>query len=343
MEGLKTPSDKENIVNKAPTVPIMDMLSKIHLTLRRYENIMISISGGSDSAIMTDAILRIIVYYPDIKATFVFFNTGLEYDATKRHLKELEEKYGIKIEWVPPVLPIPTCCKKYGLPFWSKAVSENIYRLQKHNFKWEDKPFDVLIQEHPRCRSALKWWCNKHPKKKNGKESALNIAYAPYLKEYIIAHPPPFRVSAKCCEKAKKLPSAKYEAQHDFDLVCTGVRKLEKGARAIVHKNCYTINTDKTDTFRPVFWLSDEDKQDYKKHYKLRYSDCYEIWGMKRTGCCGCPFGKEFEQELELMKKYEPKLYRAAMKIFGPSYEYTRGYYLFRENMKMLNKKGASK
>jgi hypothetical protein len=55
---------------------------------------------------------------------------------------------------------------------------------------------------------------------------------------------------------------------------------------------------------------------------------------MKRTGCPGCPYGKEFEQELEFMQKYEPKFYRAAWKIFGASYEYTRGYLEFRDEMK---------
>ena len=56
------------------------------------------------------------------------------------------------------------------------------------------------------------------------------------------------------------------------------------------------------DEYRPIFWFSDDTKSIYKEHYNLRYSDCYEIWGMKRTGCAGCPFGKRFEEELDLIK-----------------------------------------
>lgn len=319
-----------DVVCQAPTQELLDMFSKAWAEIKYHKKIMVAISGGSDSDILMDVFCRL---DPEKKVTFVYFNTGLEYAATKRHLRELEEKYGVTIEWVDPILPIPTCCRKYGAPFWSKQVSEYIYRLQRHGFKWEDKPFDELIQEYPNCRAALRWWCNDWPKKDNGGESVFNIAYIPWLKEFMVANPPQFAISAKCCEKGKKEPAAKYEASHDFDLNCTGVRKAEGGARANRFKNCFTAKPSGADAYRPLFWLTDSDKQDYKEHYGVVNSDCYEVWGMKRTGCPGCPYGKEFEQELELMQKYEPKFYRAACKIFGDSYEYTRKFLQFREEM----------
>lgn len=66
----------------------------------------------------------------------------------------------------------------------------------------------------------------------------------------------------------------------------------------------------------------------------MRYSDCYEVYGMTRTGCAGCPFASKFEDELKIIKKYEPKLYNAVNKFFGPSYEYTRRYREFKELFK---------
>ena len=325
-----------DVVEEAPPGPILDMFSKAWSVMIRHEKIMVAISGGSDSDVILDALHRL---DPDKRVTYVYFKTGMEYDATKRHLKELEEKYDIKIEEVDPILPIPTCCRKYGVPFWSKRVSEMVYRLQKHNFKWEDKPFEVLLQEYPRCRAALRWWCNDYPTRDNGGESSLNIRYAPYLKEYMVANPPPMKMSAKCCQKAKKDPSAKYENEHDFDLVCTGLRKAEGGDRALFTTCFSQHNNGRADSFRPIFWFTDADKQEYKITYGIVNSDCYEIWGMKRTGCPGCPYGKEFEQELELMQKWEPKFYKAALKIFGDSYDYTRGYLRFREEMKKLYSK----
>lgn len=325
-----------DVVCKAPTAPILDALSKAWAEIKHHEKIMVAISGGSDSDVLMDIFHRLDL---EKKATYVYFNTGMEYAAMKRHLRELEEKYNIKIEWVDPVLPIPTCCRRYGVPFWSKQVSEYIYRLQRHWFTWEDRPFDELIKEFPKCRAALRWWCNDWPRKDNGKESAFNIAYIPWLKEFMVANPPQFAISAKCCEKAKKEPAAKYEASHAFDLNCTGVRKAEGGARANF-KTCFTEKSTGADTYRPIFWLTDKDKQDYKEHYGVVNSDCYEVWGLTRTGCPGCPYGKDFELELELMQQYEPKFYKAACTIFGDSYEYTRNFMQFREDMK--NKQGGA-
>ena len=94
------------------------------------------------------------------KTDFYFFDTGLEYRATHDHLDFLEKKYGITINRVRAKKSIPTCIREYGAPFWSKFASEMIYRLQKHGFKWEDKPFDELYKEYPKCKTALEWWCN---------------------------------------------------------------------------------------------------------------------------------------------------------------------------------------
>lgn len=59
----------------------------------KYKNILCSISGGSDSDVMLDIVWRC---DKDNKVTYVWFDTGLEYQATKDHLKYLEEKYNIK-------------------------------------------------------------------------------------------------------------------------------------------------------------------------------------------------------------------------------------------------------
>lgn len=57
---------------------------------------------------------------------------------------------------------------------------------------------------------------------------------------------------------------------------------------------------------------------------------------MTRTGCAGCPFGSKFEEELEIIEKYEPKLHKAINNIFKDSYEYTRQYREFKKNYKAL-------
>ena len=65
--------------------------------------------------------------------------------------------------------------------------------------------------------------------------------------------------------------------------------------------------------------------------FPIENSKCYTNYGLKRTGCAGCPFGRDFEKELEIIERYEPKLFKAVNNIFGDSYEYTRQYKEFRK------------
>lgn len=302
---------------------------KCWYTIRDHEKIICSVSGGWDSDIMLDLIIRC---GGKEKTTFVFNNTGLEYDATKEHIRYLEQKYGIKIKILNPEKAIPVCCKEYGVPFWSKYVSGMLSRLQKHGFKWEDEPLDVLLEKYPKCRSALRFWCNDF-KTENGRTSKFNIEYVKRLKEFIIKFPPKIAFSAACCEWSKKKPAKSFLLKNGFDLNCTGVRKAEGGTRSTSYHSCYDQNFHGPDNYRPLFWWTGLDKESYTKRFNIVRSDCYEEWGIERTGCAGRPFGKDFEQELELVQQYEPKRYKAMISVFGESYEYTRKFLKFREQM----------
>lgn len=322
-------SKLDELMKQSPTIAILDsfVITNNKLKNPNYENIVASISGGADSDLVLDILSKL---DSDKKVQYIFFDTGLEYQATKDHLKYLEDKYGIEIKVEKAVKPIPTCCRTYGQPFLSKQVSEWIERLQKHNFKWEDKPFEELLKEYPKCKAALKWWCNKW-----GEKSKFNISYNKWLKEFMIANPPKDKFSNKCCHYAKKLVAQKYKEANDIHLSITGVRKSEGGARASAYKNCFTSRQDdgQADEFRVIFWYKEDDKRAYEVEFDITHSKCYTEYGLKRTGCAGCPFGGDFEQELEVIKEHEPKLYKAVNNIFGDSYEYTRKYREFVKNM----------
>lgn len=298
-------------------------------TVKDHSKIMCSISGGYDSDIMLDMIERCGGHG---KTSYVFNNTGLEYEATKRHLEQLKQWYGIEIIETKPQKAIPTCVREYGVPFWSKYVSGMISRLQKHGFQWEDEPFDVLWARYPRCKAALRWWCNDF-KSRSGKPSRFNIEYAKGLKEFMLQNPPGFAISPRCCDFVKKAPAHELLKSGGFDLNCTGIRRAEGGARSTAYTSCYDAVFCGADNFRPLFWATDREKDLYRQHFKIRRSDCYELWGMGRTGCAGCPFGKDFEEELRLAEQYEPKMHTAMLAIFGQSYDYTRQYLAFREAM----------
>jgi 3'-phosphoadenosine 5'-phosphosulfate sulfotransferase (PAPS reductase)/FAD synthetase len=294
-----------------------------------YDKIKCSISGGADSDVMLDIVWKC---DKDNKVDYIWFDTGLEYQATKDHIKSLEKKYGIEIKPYKAIKPIPLTCKQYGQPFLSKRVSDYMSRLQKHNFKWEDRPFEELYKEYPKCKGALQWWCNEWDD-----SSSFNIKRNKWLKEFIVENPPQFLISDKCCKYAKKDVGNKCVKENGYELDIIGVRKAEGGNRAKVYKTCFDNNGD-WDNYRPLFWYKNEDRQRYEEHYGVTHSECYTVYGLRRTGCPGCPFGRDFEYELEVIQEYEPKFYKAVMNIFGDSYEYTRMYRKFCEEMKQKEK-----
>ena len=310
---------------------IVDSIYKANTVLRSHFNIACSISGGKDSDIMLDLIHKL---DEDGNVRYIWFDTGLEYQATKGHLDYLELMYDITIERIKAKKPIPTACKQYGQPFLTKNISEMIYRLQSHDFKWKDKPYEELIQEYPNCKVALMWWCNKHPNAKNNPVSMFNINYKKFLKEFLIDNPPWFKISNKCCSYAKKKVSESFIADNNIDLMITGIRRAEGGARACAYKNCFTENQSGCDFYRPLFWYLPDDEKDYDAMFNISHSECYEKWGMKRTGCVGCPFSQTLESELSLLLQHEPKLYKAATSVFADSYKYTRMYRDFVKQMK---------
>ena len=313
---------------------VFDSFSKAYSVINnpKYQRIICSISGGSDSDVMLDLIYRC---DKEHKVRYVWMDTGLEYKATKEHIAFLEKKYNISVERYRGV-PIPLTTRKFGQPCISKNAAEYIYRLQLHDFKWEDKPFEELLEEYPNCKSALEWWCNKKISPR------LNISWNKYLKEFMVANPPRFKISAKCCLYSKEKVAADIYTNENCHLGIVGLRKAEGGVRSVRFHNCISLKPEGgCDEYRPLFWFKNKDKADYEKTFEVKHSECYSKYCLPRTGCACCPFGLGFEQELEVARQYEPNLYTAANNIFGDSYEYTRKYRRFVElmNQERPNKK----
>lgn len=287
----------------------------------KYKTILVSVSGGSDSDVVIDICERV---RERDNLKYIWFDTGIEYKATKEHIKYLEKKYGIEIIRFNPIKTIPKSCREFGQPFISKYVSEQIMRLQRHGFQWEDEPYEDLIQRYPKCTSALRWWgsVNTAP---GYKSSWFSIDRHRFLKDFIIQNPPQFNISTKCCTYAKKNVAHQAYKEYGCDLDIIGVRKAEGGVRATNYHNCFSEG-DICDHYRPIFWYKDADKAEYDKYFHIEHSRCYSEYGFKRTGCVGCPFNKHIIDELKTIEEYEPGLYKAVSVVFKDSYEYTKKY-----------------
>lgn len=151
----------------------------------------------------------------------------------------------------------------------------------------------------------------------------------------MIANPPDFPISDKCCFGAKKNTAHMIDKKFDCHLKIIGERKREGGIRSSAHHSCFDINPNESiQSYRPLWFWTDEDKALYKAHYGIVYSDCYEKYGLTRTGCAGCPFNSKFEDELQIIERCEPKLYAAVNNIFGKAYDYMRRYRAFKEELR---------
>lgn len=314
---------------------VMTSFLKAKAIVAKHSNIAVSVSGGSDSDVMLDLIERV---RGEKKIRYIFFNTGVEYQATKDHLGYLEKRYGIQIEKINAKKPIPTCCREFGQPFLSKRVSEMIMRLQGAGFQWEDDDFETLVERYPNCKEALRWWCNGSEAKFHG-TSMFNIDHNRRLKEFMMLNPPEFKISNLCCTYAKKKVAKDFNKDNDIDLSCIGVRRAEGGIRAVAYQTCFSEGKDGApDHFRPIYFYTEEDKRYYEQHFGIVHSDCYTKYGFSRTGCCGCPYGLYMDRELDAMEVYEPKLYKFCNNMFRESYDYTRRFREFQKLKRYENK-----
>ena len=304
-----------------------------------------SYSGGADSDIMIDIIERTRATFdlPPIK--YVFFNTGLELKATKDHVKSVSQKYGVEIEEVRPKVNIVTAARTYGIPFVSKIMSSGLSDWQKKGVplsiaeeydKADDKAAkrQELRERYPKCESVINFLCccNRDGEPRPNIQIVINSSK--YMRDFIDEYPPDFQISAKCCDYCKK--QLAHRVQKDYSMIITGERRAEGGMRSVPRKDCTTMCFTETSSgqyrLRPLYYVTDADKAWYKDYYGIQYSDAYEVYGLTRTGCCGCPISYKAVDDLEKIRPYEPNVVKAAWNIFGKSYEYRMRYNAYKAN-----------
>jgi 3'-phosphoadenosine 5'-phosphosulfate sulfotransferase (PAPS reductase)/FAD synthetase len=307
--------------------------------LVEHPNAICSYSGGSDSDIMLHLIetVRKTFNLPPIQ--YCFFNTGLEMEATKRHVRKMEELYGVKIPPYRPKKGIVQATREHGQPFVSKIMSAGLEGIQKKNIplsiaaEYADAEDKVakraeLKKRYPGCETTINFLCCCNSKGEPRPDIQLVINSSKYMLDFIKENPIPFKVSNKCCDYCKK--QVAHSVQKTFDMVITGERRDEGGMRSVPRKDstsmCFSEAADGKYRLRPLFYVSDTDKQWYKEYHGICYSDAYEVYGLTRTGCCGCSISANAVDDLEKIRPYEPNLVKAAWNVFGDSYRYRQQY-----------------
>ena len=337
-------TDRPPYADFDPPAKFQAISSIIAKRLKEHPDAICSYSGGSDSDIMIDLIERTIEAFnlPPIK--YAFFNTGLEMKATKDHVKATAKKYGVEIEECRPKVNIVTASRTYGIPFVSKIMSYGLEEWQKKGVplsiadeydQAEDKATKrlELKERYPKCESLINFLCCCNSAGEPRPNIQLVINSSKYMRDFIAECPPDFKISARCCDYCKK--QLAHSVQKNFGMIITGERRDEGGMRSVPRKDntalCFTETATGQYRLRPLYYVSDKDKEWYKAHYKIKYSDAYEVYGLTRTGCCGCPISYKATDDLEKIRPYEPVVVKAAWNIFGKSYEYRKKYNEYKE------------
>ena len=320
--------------------------------LKEHPRAICSYSGGADSDIMLDLIERTRKAFDLPPVKYAFFNTGLEMKATKDHVKNTAQKYGVEISTYRAKVNIIQATRKYGVPFVSKIMSAGLSEWQKKGIplsiateydQAEDKAAkrQELRERYPKCESVINFLCCCNTAGEQRPNIQLVINSSKYMRDFIGEYPPDFQISAKCCDYCKK--QLAHRVQKDYEMIITGERRDEGGMRSVPRKDntalCFTETSSGQFRLRPLYYVSDKDKAWYKEYYGVRYSDAYEVYGLARTGCCGCPISYKAVDDLEKIRPYEPNVVKAAWNIFGKSYEYRKKYNEYKEKRKEIEKK----
>lgn len=323
--------------------------------LIEHPNAICSYSGGSDSDILLHLIESVRELYSLPPVKYAFFNTGLEMKAIKEHVATMREKYNVEITEYRPKKNIVLATREYGIPFVSKIMSAGLEGVQKKNIPLsiadeyanaEDKIAKraELKARYPGCETTINFLCCCNSKGEERPNIQLVINSSKYMLDFIKENPIPFKVSNRCCDYCKK--QVAHSVQKNFDMIITGERRDEGGMRSVPRSDntslCFTETASGQYRLRPLYYVSNADKDWYKEYHGIRYSDAYEVYGLTRTGCCGCSISSKAVEDLEKIRPYEPNLVKAAWTVFGESYLYRQKYNEYKAKRREEEKKQKS-
>ena len=151
---------------------------------------------------------------------------------------------------------------------------------------------------------------------------------------------PPFKVSSNCCKKLKKDTAHRYEKSSGRKIAITGMRSSEGGQRMRIKGCVLTDSQGSLKRFHPLIVVNDEWEDWFLERERIELCKLYyPPFNFKRTGCKGCPFSLDLQEQLSIMEVYIPEERKQCEIIWKPVYELYRklGYRLDKdEQMKLL-------
>ena len=321
---------------------LFDRLEVIKATVEKYgeDNFYISFSGGKDSTVVHHLVDMAI---PGNRIPRVFSNTGIEYLAIVEFVKELAKKDD-RFQIITPTKNIKSTLEEKGYPFKSKLFSETFHTYMGHKKEiWEvmdhieknpDLKFDYeyihnlpkntkyVIKEYyglrERDRAEIYQWHGGCPQ-------SLRVMFRE-----------DHNISDKCCLEMKEKPLDRWQKEHGKKHRILGLMQAEGGRRH--DTKCKAFKGDSL-SFHPLAVMTKEWEEWFIKEYNIQLCKLYyEPFNFERTGCKGCPFNPNLQDDLTTMERYFPNERKQCEFIWAPVYAKYRelGYRLADEEQTKL-------
>jgi len=268
------------------------------------ENFCMSFSGGKDSCVMS---YLIDLAVPDNKIPRVYADTGIELNMIRNFVKA-RQKEDDRIVIIKPSKNIKKMLEEVGYPFKSKYHSHivDMYQRNRHHTDCTEKYVGGGYEYSARnCPKILKY------------------QFTPEFLENGL------KISDKCCDELKKKPLKNYQKEHGYLYEIIGIMRDEGGRRD--RAKCLAFRGNKLKAFQPLAPVTKVWEDWFIKEFDIPICDIYKPpYNFERTGCKGCAFIINLQQELETLEKYFPAERKQCENIWKPVYdEYRRlGYRL---------------
>lgn len=288
-----------------------DRIAVIQAANKKYDlenNAYLSFSGGKDSTILH---YLLDIALPNNRIPRVFINTGIEYNDIVKFVQKLASK-DERIVIINTGKSIKKVLEEKGYPFKSKQHSLRVEQFNKgstakfiNKYLWQTDYRGKYL-----CPKILLYQFEKRGK---------------------------YNYSNRCCYELKKKPIAKWEKQNHRNIAITGMRQEEGGNRQNL-KSCIIIDyKGKLSKFHPLL-VVDETFENYLiQKYDIQLCKLYyPPYNFTRTGCKGCPFALDLQENLNVMERYLPNEKKQCELIWKPVYEeYRRLNYRLKNNNQM--------
>lgn len=253
------------------------------------DGVYVSFSGGKDSTVLMDIVRNKCGYD---KVVGVFVDTGLEFPEIREFVRSYEN-----VTWLRPKMSFKQVVERYGFPFISKEVTENVAGAKKYLkvlLKDSDcKTLEELLNNREKlaemlndrminrkggsnqrlaCLLGMRTRMNDNPVKAYPSESEKSTFLQEKYKFFLEA---PFDISPMCCNVMKKDPVHNYYRQtHKCPITAQMASESRLRTQKWLENGCNGFHLS-IPTSNPMAFWTEQDVLMYIKENDIRICSVY--------------------------------------------------------------------